>query len=197
MTFRAQTAATMRPGNAVSMALTDALSGRSAPALPLVVASLPENLPEEPRGSVHGSAGIAPMAGLEETLAAAAASAAIAEAWNAPPPAPDPANPARCPCRRDSRAGRGGGEGAAGTPRGAGAGGSARRDRRWRPPRRRQAGRAGCPEGAGALAHQDRGRGGRAGSIPTADAVQARAAAMTGARTGTWSSAWSRMRSPS
>ena len=60
-----------------------------------VVASLPEGMPEA-RAARFLAAGIAPMCGLDETLAAADAAAGIAEAWARPPPAPVlPASPVR------------------------------------------------------------------------------------------------------
>ncbi len=52
-----------------------------------VVASLPEGMPED-RAARFLAAGIAPMCGLDETLAAAEAAAAVAEAWARPPAAP-------------------------------------------------------------------------------------------------------------
>ena len=52
-----------------------------------VVASLPENMPDD-RAAQLMRAGVAPMAGLEETLAAAAAAAAISRGWTQG--APDP-----------------------------------------------------------------------------------------------------------
>ncbi len=52
-----------------------------------MVASLPENLPEE-RAERLMNAGIAPMMGFEETLDAAAAAAEIGAAWAAKTPAP-------------------------------------------------------------------------------------------------------------
>jgi len=52
-----------------------------------VVATLPENMPEE-RARGFMAAGIAPMMGLDETLAAVEAAASIAEAWGRVPAAP-------------------------------------------------------------------------------------------------------------
>jgi acyl-CoA synthetase (NDP forming) len=52
-----------------------------------VVASLPENLPEE-RAEQLMAQGLAPMAGFDEALAAAEAAAAIPEGWARPFPAP-------------------------------------------------------------------------------------------------------------
>jgi len=52
-----------------------------------VVASLPENMPES-RAAGLMAAGLAPMLGFGETLAAAEAAAAIAEGWARPEPAP-------------------------------------------------------------------------------------------------------------
>ena len=66
-------------------AIVDA-AGRTG-ARTAVVASLPEGMPEA-RAARFLAAGIAPMCGLDETLAAAAASAGIAEAWARPAPAP-------------------------------------------------------------------------------------------------------------
>jgi acetyl-CoA synthetase len=64
-----------------------------------IVASLPENLPE-PRARSLVAAGLVPLQGLDEALAAAEAAAAIGAAWAAPAPAalldpgPEPAGPA-------------------------------------------------------------------------------------------------------
>ena len=66
-------------------AIVDA-AGRTG-ARSAVVASLPEGMPEA-RAAQFLAAGIAPMCGLDETLAAAEASAGIAEAWARPSPAP-------------------------------------------------------------------------------------------------------------
>ena len=52
-----------------------------------VVASLPEGMPEN-RAARFLEAGIAPMCGLEDTLAAVEAAAGVAEAWSRPAPAP-------------------------------------------------------------------------------------------------------------
>ncbi len=66
-------------------AIVDA-AGRSG-ARTAVVASLPEGMPED-RAARFLQAGIAPMCGLDETLAAAEAAAGIAEAWARPPAGP-------------------------------------------------------------------------------------------------------------
>lgn len=58
-----------------------------------VVASLPEGMPEA-RAAELLAAGIAPMCGLDETLAAAEACAFVAEAWTRPAPAPALPTPA-------------------------------------------------------------------------------------------------------
>jgi acyl-CoA synthetase (NDP forming) len=63
-------------------AARDATGGRVA-----VVASLPENMPEE-RAVQLMAHGLAPMAGFDEALAAAEAAAAITEGWALPEPAP-------------------------------------------------------------------------------------------------------------
>jgi acyl-CoA synthetase (NDP forming) len=63
-------------------AARDATGGRVA-----VAASMPENMPES-RAEELTALGLAPMAGLDETLAAAEAAAAVAERWERPEPGP-------------------------------------------------------------------------------------------------------------
>ena len=60
---------------------------RSAGATGVIASTLGENLPEE-RAVQLARLGIAPLAGVRETLAAIECAAAVGAAWRAPPPAP-------------------------------------------------------------------------------------------------------------
>ena len=74
--------ASWRTGVRAMAAATKATGARAA-----VTATLPENMPETWAEDMR-SLGLAPMIGIDETLASAEAAAFVAEAWSRPPPPP-------------------------------------------------------------------------------------------------------------